>query len=502
MLVRIASVLARSRAVPPVRIAAPVVPLRTLATARTETVDYPKPKRRTRRKSADNATEMPSKRTSGEPVRRTRRKRDPNAVQNITKRISRPRGTPLSDANPLFKNPELVEAAPHPFSHYHLPHPLQWPLTFSFSRGKNAQYRYFVANHETAQNIVDKISLDRADGRKVTVIEAYPGPGTLTRLFMRHPNVEKVIALEGSEMFANWLDMLREDPAMADVKDKLSVLRSSGYEWSTYEQLVDGGYLDHLRGRIPNFGPESPPLNWETESDLVFVAQLPNSVHSEQLFAQLVNASVEGHWLFKYGRMRMSFVCGEGIGTRAMAQTTDRNARAKLGVTVQCVSTPTLEYTSADLSPHENHFYPQTPQIGPRVLSRSAQIPHANIASGLNRQGLCMLTIEPLATPLVNKRDIASLEYLLRNLFVRRAQPVVNALKNVAPGAGSILRKLSPDHPDVQEHPERVINPSALVTELTNEQWAALAVVFEKWPFRPRNLDDESGFDDATITED
>ena len=248
MLVRIASVLARSRAVPPVRIAAPVVPLRTLATARTETVDYPKPKRRTRRKSADNATETPSKRTSGEPVRRTRRKRDPNAVQNITKRITRPRGTPLSDADPLFKNPELAEAAPHPFSHYHLPHPLQWPLTFSFSRGKNARYRYFVANHETAQNIVDKISLDRADGRKVTVIEAYPGPGTLTRLFMRHPNVEKVIALEGSEMFANWLDMLREDPAMADVKDKLSVLRSSGYEWSTYEQLVDGGYLDHLRG--------------------------------------------------------------------------------------------------------------------------------------------------------------------------------------------------------------------------------------------------------------
>ncbi|WFD36057.1 hypothetical protein MCUN1_002928 [Malassezia cuniculi] len=533
MLVRFARAFSRVRIAAPLPVTAPAVPLRAFATATTtiKLEEEPKKQRRTRRtaaatdadanvsdaatgevkprkpraKKADGETTRKprAKKADGETTRKPRAKKSESesAKPKVTKRIIRPRGTAIAETEPLFRQKELAESVPHPFSHNHLPHPLQWPLAFSFSRGKNARHRYFVANNETAKSVVDNIKLDRADGRKVTVIEAYPGPGTLTRLFMQHPNVEKVIALEASEMFAYWLDMLREDPELADVKDKLAVLRSSGYEWSTYDELLNGGYLDHLRGRIPNFGPDSPPLNWDAESDLVFVAQLPNSVHSEQLFAQLVNASVEGYWLFKYGRMSMSFVCGEGIGTRSMATTTEKNARAKLGVTVQCVSTPSIPLNASDLSPYENHFYPQTPQIGPRVLSRSAQIPHANIASGLNRQGLCMVNIEPLANPLVHKRDMASLEYLLRNLFVRRAQPVINALKNAAPGAGGILRKLQADQMETKDHPERIVDPNTLVTELTNEQWAAMAVVFEKWPFRPRNLDDETAYDDAAITE-
>ena len=499
MLVRLASVFIRPAAAAPLRAATAVGgSLRALATAKTtETPTKGRPGRRPRNANAAAAKPASAPKTRG----RRARSASGDAEKKPSLRIVRTRGTVMSKVEPLFKNYSLAEETPHPFCFPHLPHPLQWPLAFSFSRGMNARHRYFVANNETAQTIVDRIGLDRTDGKKYTVIEAYPGPGTLTRLMMRHPNVEKVIALEASDMFAAWIETIREDPSMADVKDKLAVLRASGYEWGTYEQLVDGGYLDHLRGRLPNFGPNSPPMDWDAESELVFVAQLPNSVHSEQLFAQLVSASVERYWLFKYGRMRLVFVCGEGIGSRAMAQPTDKNTRAKLGVTVQCVSSPSLELTPEQLQPYGDHFYPQTPQMGPRVLSRSAQIPHANIASGQNRQRLCMLALEPLVKPLVDKREIDSLEFLLRSLFVRRAQPIETALKNVAPGAGGILRKLAPEHPDMKEHPERIVLPSTPVTELTNEQWAALAYVFEKWPFRPRNLDDESGFGDDTITE-
>lgn len=49
------------------------------------------------------------------------------------------------------------------------------------------------------------------------------------------------------------------------------------------------------------------------QSPLLFIAQLPNTVHSEQLFAQLVHAISSRSWLFRYGRVRMIFIGGEHL---------------------------------------------------------------------------------------------------------------------------------------------------------------------------------------------
>lgn len=94
-----------------------------------------------------------------------------------------------------------------------------WKSVFSFSKEQYARHRYFVANRTTVQNIVNRMGLDSPErqGMKTTIIEAYPGtyglhaltlgPGTFTRAFMEHPNVERVIAMENVPSFLAQLEV-------------------------------------------------------------------------------------------------------------------------------------------------------------------------------------------------------------------------------------------------------------------------------------------------------
>ena len=239
---------------------------------------------------------------------------------------------------PLYTHGAGAEAEAAPFNFPHLPPPSQWRSTFSFTRESNARFRYFVANAQTAQQVVAKLGLDdpARKGIKTTVVEAYAGPGTLTRELLKQPSVERVIALESVDTFCTWLEKLRDDPAMAEYKDKLEILRGSGYAWDTYETLVNDGYLRHLEEQLAEHGEHASSMNWEgaslaagvltaDPSPLYFVAQLPNTVHGEQLFAQIVHAISSGSWLFKFGRVKMAFVCGESVATvraRSEAQLT------------------------------------------------------------------------------------------------------------------------------------------------------------------------------------
>ena len=422
------------------------------------------------------------------PKRRTRAKTDGTTPRPRRKKAA----TPFS-SEPLYACDTAIPEADEPFCHRHLPHPSQWKSVFNFTKEQFARHRYFVARQDTAQAIVDKIGLDDAErnGHKATIVEAYAGPGTLTRQLMQHPSVERVVALENAPTFLPWLERLKVDPTLEAVQDKLHILPESGFSWDTYETLVDGGYLANLENKIPNLGADAPPMDWAAPSPIVFVAQIPNSVHGEQLFAQLVHAICSGYWLYKYGRVKMVFVCGETVATRSLATPADQRDRAKLGTTVQCLSKPELLIPTEELQPYADYFFPPTPSIGPRVPITNTFIPNANISSGLSKRNLAVLGIDPLKDLLVDSRDLDAFEFLTRNLFVLKTKPIAEALKHVAPGAANILKLLAPDHPSMKERPQDVILPHTPVVALTNEQWAALAVVFEKWPFRPQNLFEE-----------
>ena len=419
--------------------------------------------------------------------------RDARAKTEGEPRKRRTKSATQFSSEPMHKNTTAPSEEDAPFCHSHLPHPSKWKQHFTFTKEHFARHRYFVARQDTAQEIVSKIGLDDPErqGQKTTIIEAYAGPGTITRELMKHPNVERVVALENVPLFLPCLEELKVDPTMADHHEKLHILPESGFVWDTYETLVNDGYLSNLENKVPNLGPNAPPMDWEAPSPLVFVAQIPNTVHGEQLFAQLVHAISSGFWLFKYGRVKMVFVCGETVAARALATPANQRDRAKLGTTVQCLSNPDLLIPTEDLQPYGDYFYPPTPSIGPRVPITNTFIPNANISSGLSKRNLAVLSIDPLKRLLVNSRDLDAFEFLTRNLFVVKTKPIAEALKHVAPGAANILKLLSPDHPSMKDRPQDVILPDTPIVSLTNEQWAALAIVFEKWPFRPQNLFEE-----------
>ena len=238
---------------------------------------------------------------------------------------------PLYTYNPPLNSEDIA------FCHPHLPHPSMWKSMFAFNRDQLAQNRYFVANRGTVDRIIDCLGLNEREsqGIKTTIVDAYSGPGTFTRAFMQHPNVESVIAIDQAPRFLKYLEHLYHDPALSEVQHKLSIVHDSAFNWSSYESLVNDGHLRHLEGRIPKLGSNPPPMDWHATSPIIYFAQLPNTVHGEQLFAQIVHAISSRSWLFKFGRVKMVFVCGDTVSMRSLASPQDLRSRAKLGTVVQ-----------------------------------------------------------------------------------------------------------------------------------------------------------------------
>lgn len=46
---------------------------------------------------------------------------------------------------------------------------------------------------------------------------------------------------------------------------------------------------------------------------ILFLAQLPNVVHSEQLFAQLCHAIAHRQWYFQFTRVQMAYICSQSL---------------------------------------------------------------------------------------------------------------------------------------------------------------------------------------------
>jgi hypothetical protein len=67
-----------------------------------------------------------------------------------------------------------------------------------------------LLNKNTTSSVVKAMELGKraeAAGGKLTILEGYPGPGTMTRSFIEDDNVERVIAMENHPSFAPWLEV-------------------------------------------------------------------------------------------------------------------------------------------------------------------------------------------------------------------------------------------------------------------------------------------------------
>jgi transcription factor 1 len=72
----------------------------------------------------------------------------------------------------------------------------------------------------------------------------------------------------------------------------------NGFSWDTYHQLEVEGFLDDV---------ENVPWN-KPNPYLHFISHLPMDVLGEQLLAQLLRFAPEQSWLFKHGRIEMSYL--------------------------------------------------------------------------------------------------------------------------------------------------------------------------------------------------
>lgn len=230
----------------------------------------------------------------------------------VSARASGPPHLPMH-ARPVEEQEKV--SAQHYWSH--LPDPALWHRS-TLNKDKPGflgRHRYFLSNRKSVSELVDSIGLEdisqQNGGGKVTVVEAFAGAGTITSELLKRKEVGTVVALEQEPTYLPWLQGLVNDSTVADTdgvvaKDKLKVLDRTGFNWVTYEMMDEQGMLAHLKTVDEKTTEEATSL-----APLVFIAQLPNSVHGDQLLAQLAAAASVGQWLFKYGKVKMVFICPE-----------------------------------------------------------------------------------------------------------------------------------------------------------------------------------------------
>ncbi|KAJ8596602.1 S-adenosyl-L-methionine-dependent methyltransferase [Rhizopogon salebrosus TDB-379] len=342
-----------------------------------------------------------------------------------------------------------------PADRLELPPLSQW-LDYFPTGGMALKGRISIANPDTAALVAD--SFVPHGSRDKVIVEAYPGPGALTRALMQLPKerIRKIIVLEDTEYYLNFLNPLQEaDP-------RVQVLPMNGFLWESYHQLDVQGFLDDV---------ETTPWS-QSNPHLHFISHLPMDVLGEQLIAQLFRCAPEQSWLFKYGRIPMSYLMHEWVWERISASTEER-ARCKLSVIAQAVSEFNLSIDPKVLLPYDNHFYPEA--TNPAYSSRTEN----------RRRGTPFVagTFTPLQHQIIEQGMLDKWDYCLRKLFVLKSTPLKSAIGHLAPGADALKSYLSDDVPAKQR-----ADMKKIVRKLNVKDWAAVVGAFDRWPFAPEEL--------------
>lgn len=237
----------------------------------------------------------------------------------------------------------------------------------------------------------------------------------------------------------------------------------------------------------------SDNLHFAEESPVIFFITIPNTVHGEQLFVQLIQSITARTWLFRFCRVTLCFLCAEVMAKRCMAQPGSAN-RNRISVITQSLAKPEILLDSSHFDTEK--FFPSNSGIGRRWLGRSSNemsTMSINMPSGKSKTEQCLLRIEPLEEPLVSGNIADCYEYITRHLFVLRASKISDALSRMAPGANKLLDVLREGtHPCLKESGPIDINPDTKVHYLTVQELIAITRIFERWPFKPEILFDVS----------
>ncbi|KAJ3777845.1 S-adenosyl-L-methionine-dependent methyltransferase [Lentinula raphanica] len=310
--------------------------------------------------------------------------------------------------------------------------------------------RVSLANAQTA-NKVAECFVPKGDRDKV-IIEAFPGPGQLTRSLLALPKerIKKIIVLEQEPKY---LDYLRP---LAAIDPRVTIVPFTALEWDTFDIVEGQGLLNDV---------ETIPWDQGVHSKLQFISHLPLTVYGEQLISQILRLIPNRNWLFKFGRVKMNFLLSDYIWQASEGSPPENNLmRCKLSV----MATATAEFETKmydALQPYSEHFHPtllKKPVDTAKFSNRRIGVPfHA-------------AEITPLEKQVINPEKLDTWDYCIRRLYVRKATPLQQCIEDLGPGAQSLLPKLS-----------ATIDPMTRVRDITVAQWASLIEEFDAWPFAP-----------------
>ncbi|KAJ8076827.1 hypothetical protein PM082_001250 [Marasmius tenuissimus] len=328
----------------------------------------------------------------------------------------------------------------------------------AFPSIKITRGRVSIANEAAAQQAANAFVPKGSRGK--TVIEVFPGPGQLTRALLNLPKkrIERLIVLEDTPEYLEWLRPLEQaDP-------RLKVIHWSGMDWESYEVIKKEGLLDDIK-----------EISWDAgvHPQLQFVSHLPENVSGEQLISQLIRLIPERQWLFKYGRIPMNFLLNIHVWQRLVSR--DLQLRCKL--TAVADATVDCEHQlSKELQPYREKFYCSSP-----VGKKSGGVPQFQAISVIPKEeqvridtpytSHAKLTLRKIIQP----GDMEIWDYCLRRLFVQRATPLQKSILSLGPGAQTLL-----------EMTKGVLDHNISPRELPMSDWAKLIEAFKDWPFAPQ----------------
>ncbi|KIM78942.1 hypothetical protein PILCRDRAFT_75087 [Piloderma croceum F 1598] len=365
----------------------------------------------------------------------------------------RPRKNIFGPSLPPGRRIDPIIVAPDPEERIVLPDPSSWRTFFSTIPVKD---RISVSNPKTAAKMAD--AFVPAGSRDKVIIEAFPGPGALTRALLALPKsrIRKLIVIDDHKPYLEYLQPL------ADVDPRLVVIPKSGFAWDSYQFMEDSGELS---------GVIQHPFSHDLHPHLQFISHLPLSTMGEQFAAQIFRCIPEREWLFKFGRVPLNLILSEHLWTR-LQNPLNSSTRCKLTVIADATSDISPAIPLRELLPYDEHFHPTVSKFAPMSSPESRRIGMSFVA----------VDIKPLKDQAIEKGMIEKWDYCLRRLFVVRSKPLKSAISHLAPGAAVLIKKLA--NPDLPVSQQVDIKKSVRALEIRD--WALLLKAFDEWPFAPQ----------------
>ncbi|KAG6830796.1 hypothetical protein H0H92_014645 [Tricholoma furcatifolium] len=345
----------------------------------------------------------------------------------------------------------------------HLPADVEtWSKLFKSVVAVN--HRVSIRNPKTAAKIADAFVPEGSKDK--IVIEAYPGPGQLTRALLNLPKdrIKKLIVLEEWAPYLEWLKPLQEtDP-------RLIVLNQDGFQWSTYSYMEEQGLLDDVS-----------KLKWTdgVHPQLSFISHLPSTIKSEQMVSQVLRSMPEATWLFQYGRVPLNFIISDYISKlkhlaqRLIAAPGDVISRCKLTLVADATAKCTFPLDFEDTQSYKEHFYPV-----PATRAIAAELKKDSRAVG---RPFRVMNIVPIEKSFVPKGQMDAWDFVLRRLYVKKSTELKKAIPTLAPNAQILIKTVT----DPSRPKEEQLDVSKKIKDMNARDWQILLQAFDEWPFKP-----------------